>query len=535
MRAFGLLASLALSMAAHAQARAPAERCVSACMRFVEKGVVPRTACQACIFSPDVPTAWLGALSPVPASLLLDQDWRVRFAAIHLEARRKKVADERVLATWIAQATGPERQAACLTAAYAAGAANRTLDEELAPALAGEPSAKNACTAARAAVLARVAQELATQEPALRKDALALLPKALGTSAARLVLDAMQGLPPERDTALALDLSATVWARGEPVGHALLTAATAADTAGMNRLLAVYAQVRDAQRPLLDAPTVNARKEAVRALAPLAPLSVSELLVAFADPSPEVRRLAGKALAAGEGRTLEEAVAARLDGRVATTTVEQLKWLALLGPQEKASCTTHAQRLWRDRGQPDSVRAEALATLAGCAGSAAMEEIELAAKAGSRALQLGAVRAAAQVPRDGRAASVLVAGLHSDDEAVLLASLDGVAAQGSQAALEPLEPLCGHPSAPVRRRALEVLGGLDHARAEPLAAARLSTDPDSEVRATAAEVLGQVGSPRIASVLAKAAQNDSDARVKFIAGNSLRKLGFPVPTGASRP
>ncbi len=491
--------------------------------------------CRACGADPTHGGAWLPHAAGAPASTREDPDWQARLAYLEREGPAKKQGPAAALARAIAVVPGPARTLACLTAAYAAGARERTLPAWLSAAATGDPAAAPACAASQASVRERLEQDLVSPQAALRADALALAAPALGVSPVRVVLDALPRLPPSQDAPLGRLLADWGRAANTAVGRELLTQARPEDKPAVDRVLAVFAAQRDLHRRLLGAPTPESRKEALSALAPLAPLSAAELVVGLDDASAELRRLAATALARGEGRTLAEAAQARLGGALEASPTERLRWARALGPSGGEACPRFARATFRDRAEPDSVRALALEVLGTCPPADVADDLEAGFAEASVVVRAGAVNAAAGLVRQPRAMALAWEALQTEEPQVLEAAIPAMAAQALHRAVPRLFELTRHPAAPVRAAAVETLARLDPVRGEQAALRLLPDDEDAPVRAAAARALGLVGGPRSAPPLARAAQGDPDARVKFVAAESLRRLGLHVPSGSPHP
>lgn len=509
-------------------------RCRAACLRVVDDARTQNTVCARCGLDAD-PTLWLTRLPKLPDTLLADDDWLVRWGTLKARAQRRRSTGERELAAWVSASAGEERERACLTALHVAGNRGVLVSELLKPAVTHDPSTSTACLSVAAPVRARAEVELYATEAPARLEALTHLSTALGLGTARVVLDAMATRPKETDDLAANLLVAHALAGGPPAGLALLRDATLPDTARVDRLLEVYARVKDRNRPLLASPDKEVRREAVHALGPIAPLSSSELALVLADSAVELRMSAARALAAGEGRTVSEAARARLDRTTPASPEERRRWLELLGEQRDPGCPSVAQSIWQDEGEPDALRAQALESLVGCGGPDAYPELERALHQANVVLQAAAVRGAARLPRDGRAHHLLLVALESPEPLVLTAALDGVRMNLLRAGLTVTVSLLEHPDAAVRIAAHKTLAQLDGARAEGALSRCLGSDAVSEVREACADALGDLGGGRAVGALLSASRNDSDVRVKLAAAESLRKLGVvDSPRGKRR-
>jgi HEAT repeat protein len=309
------------------------------------------------------------------------------------------------------------------------------------------------------------------------------------------------------------------------VGLALLRDATERDAELVNRLLAVYSVLRDKNRPLLRSTEKDARRQAVGALAPLAPLSAPELTQALDDQQASIRMAAARAIARGEGRSVTEAAEARLSGVSPAPPAEKRRWLALLSDVDDPKCAQLTRRTWQDETQPDAVRAEALVSLAGCARKNALPDLTQAAGAPNVALQAGALRAVLLLPREPSVVPLVERALGSTDDAVLMAACEAVGAHRLAPLSPRLLPLLDHQTGAVRFEALKATHALDSRKALPRVIAALEKDPDALVRTRSTTLLTEVGGPLAVAALANASKTDADDRVKIAATEGLRKLG----------
>lgn len=466
--------------------------------------------------------SWLFKLPEVPAGAFTDDDWLVRWSALRAEAKlNTRTTADRGLAARIVESQGEERKRWCLTGLLAAGAQPTTLDALLAV----RPEAQAACKAIEGAVYLAGADELLAPDVNRAHEALRLVSAGRGTGPARVVLDLMLVKPSEADETLANLLVLHAERGGPPVGLAILKDATERDAPQVNRLLAIYAQLRDRNRPLLSSTEKDARRQAVVALAPIAPLSASELLVALNDQQASIRMNAARAIARGEGRTVTEAAEARLSGTTPAPAAEKRRWLTLLADVDDPTCVTLTRRTWRDATQPDAVRAEALVSLAGCARKAAVVDLTEASQTPNVTLQAGVMRAVLMLPREPAIVPLVETALASNADEVLAGAAQAIGAHRLTALSPRLSPLLDSQAALVRAEALKALATLDARKAQPLVITRLGQDADAEVRIAAAGLLAEVGGPLAVSALARASKNDADGRVKMAATEGLRRLG----------
>ncbi|MCA2981568.1 MAG: HEAT repeat domain-containing protein [Myxococcaceae bacterium] len=507
-------------VAAAGQGRDVNARCRRPCEALVGEARLRASLCARCGLDQD-PAWYLLQLREVPAAAFTDEDWEVRWGAVRADARARGLQPERRLAQWVEQSRGDERTSACLTALLAAG----TRDTRRDALLAAEPKALAACKGVEAAVIAECTRELRQADVARALQALQGAAAGRGVGSARVVLDAMTAQPSEADEGLARLMVANAERGGPPVGLALLREATAADAPRVDRLLAIFAATRDRNRPLLSSTEKEARRQAVVALAPLAPLSLSELTTALDDEQASIRLAAARAIARGEGRTLTEAAAARLSGRTKASAAEKRRWLVLLSDVDDPVCAQLTRGTWRDATQPDAVRADALVSLAGCAGRQALTDLSAAAAAGNVTLEAGAMRAVLLLPREPGVAPLVEAALASSADEVLAGAIVAIAAHRLSPLAPRVEPLTGHRAASVRAAALDALFTLDPRKYQPLVVTALGQDEEAPVRVTAAKLLASAGGPLAVSALARASRRDPDDRVKVAAVEGLRRLG----------
>lgn len=526
--AFAVMA-VTLAGAASAQSRDATVRCRAACARHVTEPRAQSATCGACLLHPDDPAAWMERLPAPPPGAQKDAEWSVRWGALRLEARGTPRNAQARLARWIATSGGEERELACVTALHVAGALEQPLATFLSAAKTGEPTAAGACRALEARLLVAVETSLFSIDPVERRETVRHLAKALGRRPAQVLLHAMKTRPPAFDELVADDLAALGEDGDEPAGRALLTAATPADEAEVNRLLAVYSRRRDALKPQLAASSLEARREAVRRLAALTPLSAPDLVPCLEDPNGRVRLAAAQGLARGEGRTLAEAAEARLTGVESAGPAQQLAWLDLLADTSTPGCADVALRAWERPGGAEALRARALAVAASCDWARAEAAVASAAGSGNAFEGAAAAWAAARGPTNPRTLALTTAALASADPQTLAAGLAGAARHRQKAQAARAAALTAHDAPAVRAEALRALGSLDPGQARLKAMGALERDREASVRRAAAEVLAVVGGPQALGALDKAARNDPDPGVKFVASDSLRRLGAGSP------
>jgi HEAT repeat protein len=464
---------------------------------------------------------WLFKTAEVPQGAFTDEDWLVRWSAVRADAKLKSTPPERRLAQLIEGGDDEARRRWCVTALLAAGARALTRDAFLDK----EPRALAACKAIDGSTYGLAAGEVLGPDVNRAHEALKCIAAARATGPARVALDLMIAKGEAVDEVVASLLVLQAERGGPPVGLTLLRDATERDKAQVDRLLAVYSRLRDRNRPLLSSSEKDARRQAIAALAPLAPLSSAELLVGLDDQQASIRMAAARALARGEGRSVTEAAEARLSGATAASPAEKRRWLTLLADVDDPACEALTRRTWRDETQPDVVRAEALVSLAGCARRAALPELTAAASQKNVTLQAGVMRAVLLLPREPGVVPLVEGALAATSDEVLAGAARAIGAHRLTTLGGQLPPLLEHQAPVVRAEALGALSALDPRKAQPLVIARLGQDPDVAVRVAAAGLLADVGGPIAVSALAKASKGDADERVKVAATASLRRLG----------
>lgn len=518
-----------VATASLAQSRDATARCRAACARYVTDPRAQASACAPCLLHPDDPAAWLDRMKEAPKGTRDDPEWTVRWAALRHESRGTAKNAQQRLAVWVARSTGAERELACVTAVLVAGALDQRAGDFLAAAKTGEPSAAGACAVLEPKVIEAIEPALFSIDPVERRETVRGLSKGLGLKPAQVLLHAMKTRPVAFDELVADELAGLAERGDEPAGRALLSVATPADAAVVNRLLAVYSKRRDELRGKLSAPSLEERRAAVHRLAALAPLSAPELVPALEDSSGSVRLAAAKGLAAGEGRTLAEAAEARLSGDEPTRLEQQLAWLSLLADASAPGCGDVALRAWERMDAPARLRETALAVAAGCDWASSDAAVASAAASANPAERAAAAWAAAKGPTTPKTIALTLGALASDDEASLRAGLAGAARHRQKAQAARAASLASHASPLVRAEALKTLAVLDPGQARLKAMRALEHDADAAVRTAAAETLSLVGGPQALGALDRAAKNDPDPAVKFVAADSLRRLGAGSP------
>jgi HEAT repeat protein len=458
----------------------------------------------------------------VPRAAFADEDWQVRWAAVRAEAAARTITLSRRASEWIETAPTQERAIACATAALGAGLFGKTLFSFLE----NEPSALKACQVIERSVLEECQTELLLVDQVRALEALSATSTAFERSHGRIVLDTLANRSAEATERLAQLLIEAATRSGTPAGRALLEAAKADDEKAMNRLLEVYATLRDRQRPLLSSTDRDARRQAVHALAAIAPLSAPELSSALADAEPSVRMAAARALARGEGRSIVEAALARFAPQGTTSASEKRRWLILLADVDDPACPGFTRSIWKDATQPDAVRADALVSLAGCARKESLADLDEASRLPNAVVQQGVMRAVLELPREPAVVGLVETALTSSTPEVLVAATTAIAAHRLAALSNRVQALVGHSDPTVRKSSLSALSSLDARKAQPVVITALAKDRDISVRATCAHLLADSGGPLAVSALVNTVKSDPNPHVKSAASASLRRLGI---------
>lgn len=504
-------------------AQSRASRCFAACERNVADPRLRASACGACLTSPEPGAPWLSRLPALPPGLLEDPDWEVRWAALLVEGKKVKGTAAHQLALWLARAEtgrGEEVQRACLTAVHAAGA----LKTPLATLLAADPPAAKTCAARERELRDALWLDLYAESAPTRREALTHLAHPFGRTPARVLLDALPSHAQAFDE-LVLDTLAS-WSLEAELSPAasLLSTATPADVAAMNRVLAVYARRLDAARPLLASPDEMVRRQGLGQLMELAPLSERELLGALADPVPGLRLHAARALARGEARSLAAMTEGRLSGEKPATQAQQLVLLELVGARHEPDCAATVLKTWRDPARAAHLRRRALAVAASCSWKESHADVEAAFSAPGELERASAIAALGFAPRTEQLTERLTRATDAVEPALRAAACQAIAQQRWRGGTARLNALAADPDAEVRSAALKGLVVLDAPGLEGKLGALLEKDGSPVVRAAAAELLALFSSPRAISALSQAARNDMDPNVKLVAAQSLRKL-----------
>lgn len=121
-------------------------------------------------------------------------------------------------------------------------------------------------------------------------------------------------------------------------------------------------------------------------------------------------------------------------------------------------------------------------------------------------------------------AGALAMSMSDTDPGVKLASLGAAGRINSFSGIAQVAALTTDPTPEVRRRAIEVLDGLNAVDAIAPVAAAAQKDTDARVRAAACHALGVFGSSTVVQLLTNLSQNDPDQFVRDEASIALRRL-----------
>lgn len=512
------------------QGGTPTRECWMSCQRHVTDPAMRARTCNSCLPGGRV-DSWVQGLAgqrPIPraplVSAMKDPNWRVRWAAVRVEAKRQGVTDRRALADWVLAEPAASNLNACLTAARAAaeaGASSATFLRDAGP--------RGANAAARVwgrreAIREALELEMYAEDLAVRSSALAHLAGFLSRKPARVLLDAM-ATRPERVDAVSASALKVVAGRGRTsVGRMLLDEAKPSEEARINRLFAVYSKELEGMQPELTVADPLQRRRAVESLRVYGPLAIRELERALGDSDRWVRRDAARTLADAEGVPLRAAAERRIESRDA---MQARPWLEAMARER--GCAAFFLGAARDKALAASVRGAALAQLADC-NEGARDRVSLVEAFLTDAqplLRAGAVRAlgglttrhpgvpeaTSRALRDG-APEVVSAALE-------LLTLQRQTSRGDEAAM-----LLESDHAVVRAAAAEALEQIGRATHVKALAGCLREDAESSVRVAAAMALGRIGGAQAAAALSDAAARDPDSHVKHVSREALRRLGF---------
>lgn len=522
------LALTLLPSLASAQPRGAPARCAEACNRLVTDKRKQALVCGRCLTDSER-GAWvvrLADFSPDTEELkpiFNDADWQVRWGAVRALAKVRGFDEQRQLATWVVEGKG---QLPCLTLVHLAGSKAKDPSVLLEGTGPMGPTAAAICSRMKEPIRQAMEVEMYSGDAVVQREALQHLQVVMQESPARVVLHAMQTRPPETDDLSAKLLLDDAESKGSAAGGTLLAAAKPDDKARVDRLLAVFSQLLDVQRPKLKAETPEDRREAVHQLALLAPLSERDLEPALDDPDQKVSRAAARGIARGQNKTIPAYVQAKLESKEKLAAALKVKWITFAGMSNDDDCLPVLTRLAEDSKQEETVRTASIAAIGPCAGPKAMPAL-LPFFDGPGWSRAGAMEALAAVPRSSDAGKWATKGVKDSDPLVQAAAVRSagpllLTAQASF--IHDLLTLSPHEK--VRAAAassLVELGG--NSASGPLCVA-LKKDPSAEVRQAAAEALGKLGGNEALATLEAAAKGDTNQKVKVVAAASLRKLGF---------
>jgi HEAT repeat protein len=469
----------------------------------------------------------LGDVRPVPQaelrSALMDEDWRVRWAAVRAGAKARAVPESQALAEWVAGAQGPAELPACLTAARAAAERELSPSAFLKGAGARGPAAAARVQARKEAIREALELELYAQEAGKPERALSHLAVFLNLPAARAALDAMEGRPEAADASVAGALKAFAGRKETSVGRMLLEAARPGDEERVNRLFAVYSQELQALQPDLIAVDTMKRRVSVSSLRVYGPLAQRELERAMQDPDAAVRQSAARGLARASGFSLREAAARQLQSGAGIAALRP--WLEAMAHEK--DCQALLLGVAEDSSLAAPIRGEALALLTECTWRGdRYRRVAPFLRDAQAPIRAGAVRALGVGGSGAELTEALAAALEDPAPEVVAAAIDAAAhrrqsAQADEIAkrLEAEHPMVRQAAA----RALERLGRPRHVKA---LSDCLQQDPAPAVRVSAAQTLGVLGGPFALSALSQAAQNDPDTHVQHVSREALKRLGF---------
>jgi len=515
---------LVLTLATPAAAQSRVSRCWAACERNVTDPRLRASACGACLTSPEQGAAWLSRLPSPPEHLLEDPDWEVRWAGLLAQARLNKSTAPRELAKWLRRAQGEEVDRACLTALHAAGSLKTPMATLLGAPSSGDPKAAKTCTGRSQALTEALWLDLYSLDAPARREALTHLAHGFERAPARVVLDALPSHPPAFDEQVLECLASWSLEANVSPAASLLAAATQADVAVMNRVLAVYARQRDEARAQLGSTEEPVRRQAVSRLMELAPISEPELLGVLSDPRPSFRLMAARGLARGEARTLAQLGEARFSGARPATPEQQRALLELIGDKHEPDCAPTLLETWRDAARAPELRARALVVAASCSWTIAAPAVETALAGTSELERSASVAALGFAPRTEQLTERLARATDAPEPSVRRAACQAIGQQRWRAATPRLSVLASDADPGVRAEALQTLVALDAPGLEAKLTAALEKDPAPAVRASAAGLLARFAGARVLSALGEAARNDTDPNVKLVAAQSLRKL-----------
>ncbi|WP_256559360.1 HEAT repeat domain-containing protein [Myxococcus dinghuensis] len=517
-------------LAAGPRASTGTTECWNSCQRHVAERGQRARVCGSCLSGGRV-DSWVGSLAqlrPPPRDALLsarkDPDWRVRWAAVRVDARSRGISERRLLAEWVASTPPSADLDACLTAARVAAESQQSSANFLRDAGARGADAAARVWARREAIRQALELELYSEDVGARGPALTHLSSFLGRKPARVLLDAMGARPETSDAIGAAALMSVASRQRTSVGRLLLEDARPADEARINRLFAVYSRELETLQPELTAAEARRRDAAVLSLGVYGPLARKELERALQDPDAKVRQSAARRLAEAEGVSLAAAAERSLERRDAALSRPWLEAMA----REKG-CAVFLMGVVGDTLQPAEVRGQALEALADCRESEQIrvERLMPYLRDARPELRAGAVRVMGALSvRRPEVLDATSRALEDPAPEVVAAALEVVAGQRQSTRGDTAAELLGSDHPVVRAaaaRALEVVGKAAHVK---VLASCLREDPVADVRVAAALALGRLGGPHAAAALSDAVARDADTHVQHVSREGLRRLGF---------
>ncbi len=515
--------------------RAFGARCKDACLSHLKDPRQRAVLCGRCLTdSTNDRGSWALALKDeappmhVLDGITKDDDWQVRWGALRAMAALRGFPDMRELSRFIMEGRD---LAPCATALHLAATRKQTIATTLEPAGSMGASAAALCWRKRDELRKALEVEMYSTDGLVRREALLHLATFLEISPARVVLNAMEKRPPATDEAAALLLVEDAYAGGPAAGAAVLSTAKEADKPRVDRLLTIWAQALDTQRPRLKSAEQKERKEALVALSAIGPLGARELEGLLDDPDASIRHSAARGLARGEGMTLGVYAQTKLDPKNKVPNGTRIRWAEFLGSSEAEGCEDTLRKAIGEARLDDAVRAAALAALGACAGAKVLPEVKTALTSKSVKQRAAAVTALGQIPRAPEAAALITAALKDVESEVLAAAVRAAGEQHLTARAAEVTALLEHSAVEVRLAAAQALVKMGDARSAAALGRVLQKDSAAEVREACARGLGDLGGPDAVGPLTVAAEKDASSRVKYVAGESLRKLGFSKGTG----
>ncbi|WP_267968146.1 HEAT repeat domain-containing protein [Myxococcus stipitatus] len=504
--------------------------CWASCQRHVVERSQRARVCGSCLSGGRV-DSWVGSLAtlrPAPRDALVsarkDPDWRVRWAAVRVDARSRGIPERRLLAEWVAGTPVSADLDPCLTAARAAAESQQSSANFLKDAGARGADAAARVWARREAIRQALELELYSEDVAARGPALAHLSTFLGRKPARVLLEAMASRPEGSDAIGASALMSVASRQRTSVGRLLLEDARPTDEERINRLFAVYSRELESLQPELTAPEARRRDAAVLSLGVYGPLARKEMERALEDPDTKVRSSAARRLAEADGVSLAAAAERHLERREPRVARPWLEAMA----REKG-CAVFLLGVAGDTLQPPEVRGHALTALADCRESeqVRLERLMPYLRHERPELRAGAVRVLGTLSvRRPEVLDATSRALEDPAPEVVAAALEVVAGQRQSTRGDTAAELLGSDHPLVRAaaaRALEVIGRAAHVK---VLASCLREDPVADVRVAAAVALGRLGGPHAAAALSDAVARDADTHVQHVSREGLRRLGF---------